>query len=126
MTLLGITLLAIGGAVGTLARYALTELSRVIVPQEPAPAFPWGTLAVNLLGCFVIGVLATILAPSSRDDLRNAVLVGVLGGFTTFSSFAWETQALWAAGRAAPALAYIVTSVFFGIALAMLGKRLAS
>lgn len=126
MTPLGVTLVAVGGAAGTLARYGLVEAVKKLNPQPAGPpVFPAGTLVVNLIGCFAIGYLATSFSAGVREEYRAAVLVGVLGGFTTFSSFAWETQTLWAAGRTAAALSYIALSVAAGLALAYAGKRAA-
>lgn len=129
MTPAGVGLVVLGGAAGTLARYGLVEAVKVV---NPAPAggggavvFPAGTLAVNLIGCFAIGYLATVLSTGVREEYRVGVLVGVLGGFTTFSSFAWETQGLWAAGRVVAAGVYVAVSVGAGLLLAWAGKRLA-
>lgn len=126
LSLPAILFIAAGGAAGTLARYALVELAKALHPPAPGtsgPSFPWGTLAVNLLGCFAIGLLATLI-PETRPQLRAAVLVGVLGGFTTFSSFAWETHQLWPA-RPLAATLYVLTSILAGLALAHLGSRVA-
>lgn len=125
MTLGGVALIALGGAAGTLARFGLVEAAKRLHPAPETPAFPWGTLAVNLLGCFAIGYLATAMTVNVREDLRAAVFIGVLGGFTTFSSFAWETQSLWSAGRITHAAAYVAVSVTAGVLLAFAGKRLA-
>ena len=122
----GIGMIALAGAVGTLARFGLVEASRAILPQSPTPAFPWGTLSVNLVGCFAIGALATAWTASLREDLRLAILVGLLGGFTTFSSFAWEAHALWSAGKSASAVLYVTASVGLGLALVWCGARLAT
>jgi len=119
-------MIAIAGAVGTLARFGLVEASRAILPQPLQPAFPWGTLAVNLIGCFAIGAIATAWTASLREDLRLAILVGLLGGFTTFSSFAWEAQALWSGGKPAAAALYVTTSVGLGLSLVWCGSRLAT
>lgn len=122
----GILLIAAAGAVGTLARFALVSLSKSILPQSTQPAFPWGTLAVNLVGCFAIGILATSLAHTVREDLRLAVLVGLLGGFTTFSAFAWETHTLLTSGRPLAAALYITASLALGLLLTYAGAKLAS
>jgi CrcB protein len=119
-------MIAIAGAVGTLARFGLVEASRAILPQPSQPTFPWGTLAVNLLGCFAIGALATAWTSSLREEFRLAILVGLLGGFTTFSSFAWEAHSLWSAGKSASAVLYVTASVGFGLALVWCGARLAA
>lgn len=82
-----------GGFVGAVLRY---WLSGAVYAALPAPRLPWGTLAVNVVGCFAIGLLGGLvdgrglLAPGTRLFL----LIGLLGGFTTFSTFGWETLAL--------------------------------
>ena len=75
-----------GGAVGSALRYCLTGLV-----QRNITSFPLGTLAVNVVGCLAIGFLSERFAAAGDPDLRLAVLVGVLGGFTTFSAFSLET-----------------------------------
>ena len=75
--------LALGGALGTLARYGLN----VLVSQRIA-TFPLGTMIVNITGCFVIGVLAAL---TLRSEWRDFLMVGVCGGFTTFSSYGIQT-----------------------------------
>lgn len=82
-------LVMIGAAVGGLARYIL---GAAIMRRFPGP-FPLGTLAVNVTGCFLIGVSMTYLTErlASNLNLRLLVVTGVLGGYTTYSSFAWET-----------------------------------
>ncbi len=124
----GVLMIAAAGAVGTLARFGLVSLTQAFIPQSTAPsvpAFPWGTLAVNLIGCLAMGILATALAHSVREDLRLALLVGLLGGFTTFSAFAWETHTLLAAGRTASACLYVLASVGLGVLLVFAGTKLA-
>jgi fluoride exporter len=124
----GVLMIAAAGAVGTLARFGLVSLTQAFLPQPTAPsvpAFPWGTLAVNLIGCLAMGILATALAQSVREDLRLALLVGLLGGFTTFSAFAWETHTLLTAGRPLAALLYVLASVALGIILVFAGARIA-
>jgi len=83
--------LAIGGALGTVARYGLSGLV-----QSPATAFPWGTLAVNVLGSFALGFLMRYLLGSTvvTPELRVALTVGFCGGFTTMSTFSYETIAM--------------------------------
>lgn len=108
-----------GGGLGSGARYLLGMWAA----QRWGVAFPWGTLGVNLAGCFLIGALATLADEQGRigPDLRVFLIVGVLGGFTTFSSFSLETLRL--AGRNEPvrAVAYALVSVGVGLAAALLG-----
>lgn len=84
-------LIAIGGALGSVARFALSGL----VAGHVGETFPWGTLVVNVLGSFVIGFFATLTSPDGRLMVspggRHFFMTGVLGGFTTFSSFSLQT-----------------------------------
>ena len=83
--------IAIGGALGTMARYGLSSL----IAARFGEVFPWGTLLVNISGCFVIGFFAGLTGPDGRvmvsPDLRTFVTVGICGGYTTFSSFSLQT-----------------------------------
>jgi CrcB protein len=111
-------LVTLGSAVGGGARLWLaTAVSRPL-----GTAFPWGTLAVNLLGCLCVGALGALLAPPGRlhdaQTLRVFLVVGVLGGFTTFSAFALDTLILVQRGASGPALAYVLTSVLGCLAAA--------
>ena len=87
-----ILLVALGGAAGSVARYGVGVLAARLFSLD----FPWGTLAVNLAGCLAIGALGAWFAAQApgREAIKLAVLVGVLGGFTTFSAFARETVEL--------------------------------
>jgi CrcB protein len=108
----------IGGAVGSLTRFLVA--ARV---QASAPgAFPSGTLAVNLIGCFAIGVVARALDLTGAAPIwRAAFVTGFLGGFTTFSSFAWETLTLWRTEAGGLAMVYILVSTLGGFVLAIAG-----
>lgn len=114
-------LIALGGAVGAVLRYAMQEA------VGHRAGLPLGTLVVNVSGCFLIGLLATWIPEQAgvRGDLRVALLVGVLGGYTTFSSFAWESVRLAEGGRAALAVGYIVATNAACIACAALGALVA-
>lgn len=107
-------LVAIGGALGSMARYSAT----VAVNRMAQSAFPWGTLAVNVAGSFLIGVLMVILfkAGEWRENGRLLLVTGMMGGFTTFSSFSWETMKLLEDGR----LMMAITNVFASIATCLL------
>jgi len=109
-------LVALGGALGTAGRMAVTLWMASALGKH----FPWGTLAVNVLGSFVIGVLASL--PATRPDLfqaevRMALMVGLCGGFTTFSAFSLQTLELMQKGQWLPAL----LNVFGSVALCLLG-----
>lgn len=86
--------IALGSALGGVARYAST----VWITEYFGPTFPWGTLAVNVVGSFLIGIVATLTAPDGRifvpGAARDFAMIGLFGGFTTFSSFSLQTLAL--------------------------------
>lgn len=119
-----VALIAGGGALGTAARYALVTLTQ---PRDGI-ALPVGTLLVNTLGCLLIGLLQGLFVQTwtLRADYRAALLVGVLGGFTTFSSVAWETFALGAGGLPARAVAYLVLTNALGLLAVWGGYRIGS
>lgn len=104
----------LGGAAGAAARYHLAGLF--------ARGFPWGTLAVNLIGSFLIAIVASRFA--AGEPWRLFLAVGVLGGFTTFSAFTLETFELVAAGRIASAFAYVLASVAGGLLAFVAGHLL--
>src|SRR5688500_5736514 len=110
-----LVLIAAAGALGALARYGIG----VAVGHR---SFPWSTLAINIAGCFVLGVVV----PTARTnewsrDTTLAVTVGFLGAFTAFSTFGFEPQSLLRDGRAGAAAAYVVASVVLGVAAAAAG-----
>ncbi len=120
---------AIGGGLGSMARYLLQGWvqRRAGEAHGWAAVFPWGTLAVNVLGCLVIGFAAALfeerllVAPA----IRTFILIGLLGGFTTFSSFGYETFALLREGSTLLAFANVATSVATGLAAVVAGALLA-
>lgn len=113
--------IALGGALGTVARYALAEY---IVVRHASP-FPWAVLLINATGSFLIGVLAACVGPGARwalpTDLRLGLMVGVCGGYTTFSSFSLQTFDLLRAGAVGLALANVLGSVFVCLVAVSLG-----
>lgn len=119
-----ITLIAIFGALGTLSRYGLQGL----VQQRAGIAFPAGTLVVNLAGCLLLGFLGqlTLNRMLIPPDWRVGMTIGFFGGFTTFSSFGWETVKMLEDGEWARAGVYVSASVLFGLVLAFLGIHLAN
>ena len=89
------------------------------------PQFPWATLAINVSGSFAIGMLAVLLSRwLPHPHIRLLVIVGFLGGYTTFSSFSAEALGLWERGERPQALAYVVGSVVAGLVAVVLGTAL--
>ena len=121
---LRIALIAIFGALGTLARYGLQG----VVQIRLGSTFPYGTLLVNLTGCFLLGLIGqfTMNRMVISPDWRIAIAVGFFGGYTTFSSFGWETAKLLEEGAWLRASTYVVASVVAGILLSVAGIRLAN
>lgn len=113
---------ALGGAIGACARYG----AGLVWPTAPT-AFPWTTLLVNVLGCAVIGVFLTVVAElrSVHPLLRPFFGTGVLGGFTTFSTYMLDIQRLVAGGRAATALAYLAGTALAALLAVWTGAALA-
>lgn len=112
-----------GGAVGAGFRYHIGTVAL----QNLGPAFPWGTWMVNLLGGFLMGVLAGTLVrftPVDGEPLRLFLGVGVLGGFTTFSAFSLETVNMLMRGQAVGAAAYAVSSVAGSVLMLVIGLML--
>ncbi|MBX5186421.1 fluoride efflux transporter CrcB [Rhizobium sp. NZLR3b] len=112
-------LVAVGGAIGSLLRYYVGQWTLRLM----GPAFPWGTLAVNVVGCFVIGVFAELIARrfNASVELRLLLITGFLGGFTTFSAFSLDAISLFERGEAAAGGIYIMASVGLSMAAVMAG-----
>jgi len=115
-------LICLGGAVGTGARYLLGG----VVARWAGPEFPYGTLLINVLGSFLIGVvqqvgLTSLLIP---DTLRLVLAVGVMGGFTTYSSFSYETIRLLEAGSWLAASVYVALTTALCLACCVAGLSL--
>ncbi len=104
---------AVGGVLGAEARYGIGEL----IPHHPGQ-FPWGTLLINASGCLLIGVLMVVLLElTSPHRLARPFLgVGILGGYTTFSTFAMDVEQLILDQKVLPALLYTVVTVLSGLA----------
>jgi len=112
-----LAVVAIGGAAGSMARYA----AGILVPRLFPSALPLGTLAVNVVGSFLIGVLAEVLAQEVPPLWRPLLITGFLGGFTTFSAFALEAMVM-----ARPlALLYVTLSVVGSLAACWAGQAVA-
>ncbi|MGC8202203.1 fluoride efflux transporter CrcB [Aliiroseovarius sp. PTFE2010] len=103
---------AAGGAIGASARY-LTGVG--MVRLFGLPTFPLGVITANVLGCFVMGVLASVLALRSGAHLNPFLMTGVLGGYTTFSAFALEAVTLYQRGQGGIAVTYVLASVVLSI-----------
>ena len=114
-----ILIVAVGSSVGGALRYLLSMVMRPYC----AGTFPWATLAVNLLGCFLIGVLYALFARYSSTSHPACLLLttGLCGGFTTFSTFANEGLLMLQSGNLGSFLCYAVLSVAVGILLVALG-----
>lgn len=121
--LLRVLMIALGGAVGTLFRYG-TSLALLRVTERLR--FPLGTLTVNVVGCFGIGYLQAAFAARwiGREDLRLALVVGVLGGLTTFSSYGWETAAFLRDGLPGRAMLTVAANNVVGVVMVMAGYAL--
>ncbi|MFL5280189.1 MAG: fluoride efflux transporter CrcB [Rhodopila sp.] len=108
---------AVGGALGSVARFWMTGVMTALT----GPQFPWGTLLINVLGSFIIGLVAGFTLTPARvamhPDLRIFLMTGFCGGFTTFSAFSLQTLELMQAGELVQALGYVLGSV----ALCVLG-----
>jgi CrcB protein len=115
---------ALGGALGSVFRYLLSTWTQA---ASKSIDFPYGTLAVNLIGCFAIGFLVQLAEARGifTSEARSFVFIGILGGFTTFSSFGNETINLFRDGETFNALANVGANVIFGLMLVWLGRTVA-
>ncbi len=116
-------IIGMGGFLGTLCRYLLS-----LIPLADKTGFPIITLAINVLGAFVIGILAGLSAKytGANADLMAFLRVGVCGGFTTFSTFALEITNLFGSGRAWAGATYILFSLILGVAAVLAGRAIAA
>ena len=113
-------LVALGGAIGSVSRFGISEL----FASKTNSSFPWATLLINLLGCFLIGLLLGLSQRyqfASHYSLRSFFIIGLCGGFTTFSSFSAETMRLFQNAQNFQAISYILASILLGLALTLLG-----
>ncbi|MCH7871665.1 MAG: fluoride efflux transporter CrcB [Planctomycetes bacterium] len=117
-----VVMIAAGGAVGAMLRYAVSGWAQKLT----AGSFPMGTFVVNLIGCFLIGLAGALFAGPHlvREEYRVALLVGLLGAFTTFSTFGWETFALANAGQMGLAAVNVLVSNGVGLVAVWIGYRL--
>jgi fluoride exporter len=118
-------IITVGGAIGTLARY-LISVAALPISRE----LPWGTIGINVLGSFIIGFVGTLTLASGRhpwsEDLRLFVMVGLCGGFTTFSAFSLQTLDLLRSGAVYRASLNIVLSVVLCVAAVAAGHAVAA
>ena len=116
-------LVGLGGSLGSMGRYGVYLLTRKLVP---ALTLPIGTFFVNVVGCFAIGCVVGILSghETSAPHARLFFVVGVLGGFTTFSAFGLETVQLITTSQIAVACFYVSLSVLFGVLATWLGYQI--
>lgn len=122
-SLLKPALIFVGSGVGGLIRYWVGAAAASLW----GTAFPFGTLVINASGCLFMGFLSVWLVTTTpmRDDLRAAILIGVLGGYTTFSAFGRETAELLQSGAWGRAVGYALASVVIGVCAVMLGAAAA-
>jgi CrcB protein len=111
--------IGIAGFAGAISRYELEGL----ISRNTRGAFPWGTWVVNISGCFLLGLLATLFTGRflPHPALRSAVTIGFIGAYTTFSTFAYETVRLGEDHAVGLAFANVVASVAVGLAAAWVG-----
>jgi CrcB protein len=108
-------LVGLGGGLGAMLRYGYGGLAGRLWRSD----FPHGTMVINIVGSLAMGLLVGILArtlPAGQENIRLFLAVGVLGGFTTFSTFSLDTIAMMERGQVGPALFYVLGSVVVGIA----------
>lgn len=112
-----------GAALGGVARYLIATT----ITMRVAGRFPWGTFIVNITGCFLIGLIATYLSERVASPLPWSLFLvtGILGGYTTFSAFGWETVQLTRQGEPLLAFANVAGSAIFGYAAVWLGVVIA-
>ncbi|MFN7102559.1 MAG: fluoride efflux transporter CrcB [Pseudorhizobium sp.] len=117
-----ILLVAIGGATGSVLRYLIGHWSL----RQFGPGFPWGTLIVNIVGSFAIGILVEFIARrlNAPAEMRLLLVTGFLGGFTTFSAFSLDALVLFERGAVATAGAYVLGSVMLSLAAVVAGLAL--
>lgn len=118
--------IAIGSSLGGLARYACG----LVVLAWLGALFPWGTIAINVVGSFIIGFFATLTGPDGRwlvsALVRQTVMIGFCGGYTTFSAFSLETVTLLQIGRPLAAAANVGLSLALCLAAVWLGHQTAT
>ncbi|MBZ9677012.1 fluoride efflux transporter CrcB [Mesorhizobium sp. ES1-1] len=115
-------LVVIGGGIGA----GLRHLANMGALRLVGPNYPWGTIAINILGSFLMGLfIASLMRRGGPNELRLFVATGILGGFTTFSAFSLDFATLWERGATLPAFAYALASVLGAITALFMGLWLA-
>ena len=111
--MLNLGLVVVGGGIGAGMRHVVNMGAMRLL----GAGYPWGTMIINITGSFVMGAFIELLARrfGASNELRLFVATGILGGYTTFSSFSLDFAALWERGALGPALAYVLVSVVGGI-----------
>ena len=118
--------IALGSALGGIARFEVAALLAAVL----GPAFPWGTLAINVSGSWLIGFFNTLSGPDGRFlapvRVRQFVMIGICGGYTTFSAFSLESLTLLGRGAAMSAAAYVLASITLCLSAVWLGHVIAA
>lgn len=113
-------IVALGGACGAVGRYLIG-----LIPLQPESVFPVKIFLINVAGAFAIGIVAALAAKNKMDsNLVTFIKVGICGGFTTFSSFALETEQMLGRGQLVSACLYVITSIVCGVFAVVLAMRL--
>jgi CrcB protein len=115
-------LVVVGGGIGA----GIRHLTNIGALRLVGPSYPWGTMAINIVGSFAMGLfIAMLMRRGGSDQLRLFVATGIFGGFTTFSAFSLDFATLWERGATLPALGYALASVVGAIIALFLGLWLA-
>lgn len=114
-------LIGLGGGVGAMLRYLMVAS----MARMPVSDFPYGVLSVNILGSFLMGLLAGTAMPLLTTEWRAFLGIGLLGGFTTFSAFSLDVVSLMQRGETLPAFIYMVSSVTLSVLALAVGMRVA-
>ncbi|ESW88324.1 camphor resistance protein CrcB [Mesorhizobium sp. LSJC268A00] len=115
-------LVVVGGGIGA----GIRHLTNIGALRLVGPNYPWGTMAINIVGSFAMGLfIAALMRRGGSNELRLFVATGILGGFTTFSAFSLDFATLWERGATLPALGYALASVVGAIIALFLGLWLA-
>jgi CrcB protein len=115
-------LVVVGGGIGA----GIRHLTNIGALRLVGPNYPWGTMAINIVGSFAMGLfIATLMRRGGSNELRLFVATGIFGGFTTFSAFSLDFATLWERGATIPALGYALASVVGAIVALFAGLWLA-